>query len=182
MAGAVAVVGGVSERAAEAGEPAALDRLAGPRALHRGRVDQQQIVAVARALARELCDQRLDLTREPAPAFVERITRGQVREQMPQASGGDRQEPRIRRDPHDRLRHAQGDDLRVGDLPPGISGATGEEFVRDPVNNCEQQVEVGVHRGPLLGRRWLLSTADFDLRCYVSCNATPTPRAVALLI
>lgn len=57
-----------------------------------------------------------------------------------------------------------------------------QEIVRHAVNNCEQQVEVGVHRGPPEGRRWVTSTADFDLRCYVPFNATTPPSAVALLI
>ena len=96
--------------------------------------------------------------------------------------GGDRQEPWIGRDSHDRLRDAQGDDLRVGDPATRVPRPLGQEIVRDAVNNREQQVEVGVHRGPPEGRRWLLSTADFDLRCYVPFNTTTPPPAVALLI
>ena len=43
----------------------------------------------------------------------------------------------------------------------------------------EQQVEVGVHRGPL-GRRWVLSSAVFDLSAYVPFNTARTPQAVEL--
>src|ERR1035437_10456314 len=92
-----------------------------------------------------------------------------------------RQEPRIGRDPEDPLRDPQRDDLRIGDLAPRVLRAFEQEIVGHAVHNREQQVEVGVHRGPPEGRRWLLSTADFDLRCYVPSQATTPPQAVALL-
>ena len=113
---------------------------------------------------------------------MERLTRGEVGEQVRETVSRDRQEPLVGRVSHDRLREAQGDDLRVGDPPARVPGALRQEIVGDAVNNCEQQVEVGVHRGPPEGRRWLLSTADFDLRCYVPFKATTAPSAVALLI
>jgi hypothetical protein len=43
------------------------------------------------------------------------------------------------------------------------------------VNNQKHQVEVGVHRVPPEGRRLVLSTADFDLRCYLPFNSTTPP-------
>src|SRR5215212_1666763 len=82
VAGAVAVVGGVGERVGEAGLPAALDGFARAGALNRGGVDQQQIVKEAGTLAREMCDQRLDLAREPDAALVQRVARWDRREQM----------------------------------------------------------------------------------------------------
>src|SRR5579863_433645 len=146
VAGAVAVVSGVRERVGEARDTATLDRLAGASALDRRRVDQQQIVEEPGALAREMRDQRLDLRREAQPALVERVTRWQHREQVREPFDGDRQEPGIRRDPHDRLRDTQRDDLRVGDPAPRVPSSFGQEIIRDAVNNREQQVEVGVHR------------------------------------
>jgi len=50
-----------------------------------------------------------------------------------------------------------------------------------PVNSDQQQVEVGVHRGPW-GRRWVLSSAVFDLSA--SCpphDHSPTPAVERLI-
>ena len=182
VAGAIPVVGGVGKRVIEARGPAALDRFPGAGALDGGGVDQQQIVEEPWAMACELGDQRLDLAADPQPALVERLTRGKVRKQVREAVPGDSQEPLVGRDPHDRLREAQGDDLRISDPAARVRRPLRQEIVRHAVNNCEQQVEVGVHRGPPEGRRWVLSTADFDLRCYVPFKATTPPSAVALLI
>ena len=79
-----------------------------------------------------------------------------------------------------RLRDAQRDDLRVGDHAPGVLGRLGQEIVGRAENGNQQQVEVGVHRGPL-GRRRELSTADFDLLRYVSYSTTPTGRGITHL-
>jgi hypothetical protein len=70
-------------------------------------------------------------------------------------------EPPVRRDSHDRLGHAQRDDLGVCDASPGVPRLLGQEIVSRHVNGSEQQVEVGVHRGPLWSAMQL-STADFD--------------------
>ncbi|MGH2885124.1 MAG: hypothetical protein ACRDPA_20870, partial [Solirubrobacteraceae bacterium] len=58
----------------------------------------------------------------------------------------------------------------------------GQEIVGHAVNNRQQQVEVGEHRGSSLESAVTEPTADFDLRCYVPFNATTPPPAVALLI
>ena len=53
-------------------------------------------------------DQRLDLPRRAAAgACGTRRGSGSMREQVREPLVGDRQEPRIGRDPHDRLRDAQ---------------------------------------------------------------------------
>ena len=71
VAGAVAVVGGVAEGVIEAGGAGALDRLAGAGALHRGGVDQQQVVFPAWAMGARTCgDQR---TRSCRPAGSRRL-------------------------------------------------------------------------------------------------------------
>lgn len=50
------------------------------------------------------------------------------------------------------------------------------------VNSDQQQIEVGVHRGPL-GSAVTVSTADFDLPAYEPFpRPTTTSAAVALLI
>src|SRR5665809_44207 len=64
MALAVAVAG-------EVGEPRAAHGLARAAALDGRRVEQDDVVAAARALAREDADEPLDRVREPAPALVE---------------------------------------------------------------------------------------------------------------
>ena len=65
-------------------------------------------------------------------------------------------------DAHDRLRDTQGHDLGVSHDPPGVVGLVGKEIGSGAEHCNEQQVEVGVHRGPL-GRRWVLGSAVFDL-------------------
>ena len=77
------------------------------------------------------------------------------------------------------LGDGQGDDLRVGHHLLGVLSSRGQEIVGGAEHRNEQQVEVGVHRGPQ-GRRWLQSTADFDPAAYVTC--TTRPPAVERLI
>ena len=72
------------------------------------------------------------------------------------------QETRIRRDPHDRLRDREGDDLRVGQDPPRVLRRLGQEIVSGTEHSNQQQVEVGEHRGPF-GSTARIGTADFDL-------------------
>src|SRR6266536_3608618 len=139
---APAVVGGVAQGGAS-------DRLTASRALDRGAVDQQRVVIKARALAGEDAHQPLQRFGQPAAAFEIPRLLGQLREQVAQALAGDREEPSVRRDPHDRLRDAQRDDLRVCDPSGGVVLPLG------------QQIEVGVHRGPHRSAMQL-STADFD--------------------
>jgi hypothetical protein len=94
---------------------------------------------------------------------------------MTQAFGGDRQEPPVRRDAHDRLRESQRDDLRIGHSSHHVLGALGQEIVGRHKNGREQQVEVGVHRDSF-GSAMRLSTADFDPAAYFSWK-TPTTTA-----
>jgi hypothetical protein len=149
-----AVVGGVAERGAT-------DRLAALGAGHRGAVDEQQSVLRARALTGEDAQQPLQRDGQPAPTLEVPGPLRQPGKQMPQALAGDRQEAPIRRDPHDRLGHAQRDDLGVCDAPRGVVLPLRQEIVGRDEHGREQQVEVGVHRGPL-GSAMLISTADFD--------------------
>jgi hypothetical protein len=109
---------------------------------------------------------------------------GQPREQVRQPVGGHRQELLIGAAIEHRLGEAQRDDLRVGDPSPGVGGPDRQEIVDRAVNSDQQQIEVGVHRGPPQGRRLALqSTADFDLPAYVPFSTTTTRRQdVAQLI
>jgi hypothetical protein len=183
MAGAVAVVGGVRERVGEARAAATLDRLPGTGALDWRRVDEQQLIVETRAVPGELADQALDHPGQSQPALVKCGPLRQPREQVAQTPGRDRQKPGIGRDPQQRLRDRERDDLRVGDPSTGVRCPPGQEIVHRAINSDQQQIEVGVHRGPPQGRRRLQSTVDFDLPAYVPVPnpTTPTP-AVALLI
>ena len=125
MRGAVAVVGGVCGRAAEAVGSGPLHRLARAGALHWGRVDEQQVIVPAGALGGEGRDHRLDRLGEPVAALVEARALGQRREQVAQALAGDPGKAGIGADAHDRLRHAEGDDLRVGQSATGVSWLLG---------------------------------------------------------
>lgn len=113
-------------------------------------------------MASEHAHQPLQGVREPTAAFeVPRLLR-QGGKQVRQALASDREEPPIRRDSHDRLSHAQRDDLGVCDPTRSVLCSIGQEIVGRDKNGREQRVEVGVHRGPL-GSAMLMSTADFDL-------------------
>jgi len=176
VAGAVAVVGCIAQRGAAG-------RFDAARALHRGGVDQHQLVVEAGAVARELGDQRLDDRRQSQPALVKGAALGQRREQVHQSPTGDRQELLVGAAIEHRLSDAQRDDLLIGDPSPSVGGPARQEIVDGAVNSDQQQIEVGVHRGPPQGRRLAMSTADFDLPAYVPFS-TPTTRrrAVAQLI
>ncbi len=114
---------------------------------------------------------------EPASALVEAGLLGQLGEEVAQALSGDREKASIRGQAHDRLGDAEGDDLRVCDPPSGVLGLFGEEIVGGAVNICEEQVEVGIHRGPPVFVGGLI-TADFDLSCPLSLpsGTDPVPR------
>ncbi|MHB1568664.1 MAG: hypothetical protein ACYC0H_05620 [Solirubrobacteraceae bacterium] len=102
---------------------------------------------------------------------------------MDQALASDGQEPRIGRDPHDRLGHAQRDDLSIGHDPLGVISCFGQEIVSGAEHRYQQQVEVGEHRGSSLESAVTASTADFDPLCYVPFfNPAPRAPSVELLI
>src|ERR1700685_378313 len=164
MAGAIPVVGGISELGT-------LDRLAAAGAFHRGRVDEQQIVVESGALGCEDLHQPLQRVREFAPPLEVAGLSRQPREQAAQALGSDRQKPAVGRDAHDRLGDAERDDLRVCDASLGVPRPLGQEIVSRDINGSEQQVEVGVHRGPLWSAM-LQSTADFDPAAYKPARST----------
>src|ERR1700704_5311409 len=154
MAFSVAVVGGVCQGRA-------LDRLAASGALHGRGVHEQQIVIEPGTLAGENLHQPLQRVRKSPSALEVAGLAGDRREQVAQLLSGNGQEPAVRGDAHDRLGNAQRDDLRVCDASPGVLRLLGQEIVSRHINGSEQQVEVGVHRGPLRSAM-LVSTADFD--------------------
>jgi hypothetical protein len=170
---AVPVVGGVCEL----GPADGLDRAG---AFNWGGVDDQQIVLPARAVAGKLGDQRLDDVRQTLTALEIAGLLRQPRKQVREPVGRDGEEASIRRDPEQRLRDAQRDDLRIGDPSPGVLRRLGQEIVGRAEHGYEQQVEVGEHRGPL-GRRRELGTADFDPLRYVSYPTATTPAVESLI-
>src|SRR5829696_671950 len=182
VAGAVAVVGSVGQRIVEAAGAAALDGFARACALDRGAVDEQHIVSRAGAMAGELGDQCLDRVRQRLAALVETVTVRKLGEQVPQALAGRRDEPRVGRDAHHRLRDAERDDLRIGHDSPGVSWLGGQEIVCGAEHRNQQQVEVGEHRGSSWESAVTERTADFDLSVYVPFPPARPPRTVALLI
>jgi hypothetical protein len=93
----------------------------------------------------------------------------------------DREEPTVKRDPHDRLRHTQRDDLGVCDPTTGVLSLLRQEIVRRritasvkprmaQINGDAESVEVGVRVAS-----WStmpLDTADFGLSAYKSSTNT----------
>jgi hypothetical protein len=151
---AVAVVGAIGKRRA-------LDGLTTASALHRRAVHKQKVVIEPRALAGEHAHQPLQGLAQSTATLEVASLAGDAREQVAQVLFGDREKPSIGRYAHDRLGDAERDDLCVCDASPGVLRSFRQEIVSRHVNGCEQQVEVGVHRGPLWSAM-LLSTADFD--------------------
>jgi hypothetical protein len=100
---------------------------------------------------------------------------------MRKALGCNRQETRIGRDTHDRLRNTERYDLRVGHASPGVLRSRRQEIVSGAEHRYQQQVEVGKHRGPL-GTTARTSTADFDPLRHASPTHDRSTTAVALLI
>jgi hypothetical protein len=94
---------------------------------------------------------------------------------VPKPPLGNREEPPIGRDPEQRLRHAQRDDLGIRQAALGVLRSIRQEIVGRAEHGNQQQVEVGEHRGPPEGRRRLVSTADFD-----HCRYVPFPTAPAV--
>src|SRR5579862_21429 len=142
VAGAVAVVGGVGELAA----PRRFDRAG---ALDRGRVDQQQVVVETGTVASEHANQRFDRVGEPLAPLVVAGPLRQDREQVAEPCPGGCEEPLVGGDPHDRLRNAERDDLRVGHDAVAVGDSFGQEIICGAEHRNQQQVEVGEHRGPL---------------------------------
>src|ERR1700681_3236394 len=164
------VVGGVCELRA-------FDRLAAAGALDRGRGDQEQIVGVAWALAREHRHQPLELVGQPAATLeVPRLGR-KLREQVDKPPPRGLEEETVARYRHDRLSDTERDDLRVCDHPPGVPCRFRQEIVSSAINDRAESVEVGVHRGLLVDGDF--STADFDLS---ATNPSNTATAVESLI
>jgi hypothetical protein len=166
MGGAVAVVGGV-------GQSRAAGRLERAGALHRGRVDQQQVVVEAGGPGGEDAHQPLDRLAQTGSPLVEARLRGQLGEEMAKAPAGDGEEPTVRRDAHDRLGDTERGDLGVGDPAAGVPGPGGQEIVRRAINDGAESVEVGVHRG--LSVDGCFSTVDFGLS---ASNPLPTGNPV----
>src|SRR5215204_541773 len=152
--GAAPVVGDISQCRA----PCCLNRAG---ALDRSRVDEQEVVIEAGALAGKDADEPLDRLGQAGSSLVEAGLLGQLGKEVVQALSGDCQEAAIGGDPHDRLGDAKGCDLGVGDPAAGISRFLGQEIVRRAINDGAESVEVGVHRG--LSVDGCFSTVDFGL-------------------
>jgi hypothetical protein len=80
---------------------------------------------------------------------VERVLGWDLREQMHQAPPGGGEEPPVGVVISEQnLRDREGDDLRVGHHPSGISWPCGQEIVRGAEHHGQKRIEVGVHHGP----------------------------------
>jgi hypothetical protein len=102
--------------AADLGELRALRRLTASAALHRGRVEQEQIIAAPGAHAAEDAGRPRDRLREAAAAFVEGVLARRHREEVSELTAGAAQEPTVGRPSHGRLGDVQGDDLGIVEL------------------------------------------------------------------
>ena len=127
------------------------------------------------ALAGEDAHQPLQRVRGLAPAFeVARLFR-QPGKQVIDTLGRDRQEAPVRQDSHDRLGDTQRDDQRIYDASRGVVLPLRQEIVSGNKYRSEQQVEVGVHRGP----RSTVRTTVCVLRVKRIARAYAVPRLKA---
>jgi len=152
----------------------ATDRFAALRARDGRAVDEQQIVVKARALAGEDAEQPLQRVDAAAATLEVAGLLRQLGKQVPKPLARDGEKPAIRWDAHDRLRDAQRDDLRVCDSSGGVRLSVWQEIVGGAEHRREQQVEVGVHRGPHRSAM-RLRTADFDPAAPNSSTNTGQP-------
>ena len=91
---------------------------------------------------------------------------GKGREQVHEPLAGDRQEPAVRGDAHDRLGDAEGDELSVACTPAGVGAGLWQQVVGCAINHGAESVEVGVHRG--LRVDGVVNTVGFDLSALLS--------------
>lgn len=115
--------------AADLGKLRAAGGLERAAALERRRVEQDQVVAGARALGGEDAHQPLDRLGQPRPALVERVLAGQVVEEVAEPAAGGTQEATVGRDPQQHLGDAERDHLGVRQLAAGIAPWLGQEIV-----------------------------------------------------
>jgi hypothetical protein len=154
MAGTVSVVGGVSKSGAQGRLPAA-------GALDGGGVDEQEVVRKTRAFLGEDTHEPLDALRQSLTTLEVACLAGKLGEEVTKTLSSSGQEPAIRRDTHDGLSHAQGDDLGICGSPAGVPGSLWQKIVGRAINDGAEGVEVGVHRGLLVDG--VFGTADFGL-------------------
>ena len=114
----VALAVAVATDVGELGATGCLERAA---TLDRGRVEQHQIIARARALRGEHTDQPLDRVAQPLTALMQRVLGRQERKEMPELPAGGSQEPPVARDPHQHLSDTERHDLRVRKPPSAIT-------------------------------------------------------------
>jgi len=100
-------------------------------------------------LAGEVCDQRLDRVRHREAALMKARLIGQGGKQVRQAPARGGQKASVRTDAQQYLGDAERDNLRVGELAPGVLSPSGQEIVSGAEHRNTEQVEVGEHRGPL---------------------------------
>src|SRR5665811_1208285 len=161
-------VGSAVAVAGELPEGRALGRLAAAATLHRGRVDEQQIIAGAGTLRGEVSEQPLDGAGEAAATLEVAGLTGQLREQVAELAPGDAQEAPVTGDAHDRLGHAERDHLGVGELPAGVLPCLWQKIGGCAINDRAESVEVGVHRG--LQADGDLGTVGFGLSALLSLD------------
>ena len=85
---------------------------------------------------------------------------------MHEAFAGHRQKAAIGGDAHDRLGHAESDQLGVCDAAPGVGPCLWQKVVGCAINHGAESVEVGVHRG--LRADGVRSTVGFGLSAPLS--------------
>ena len=174
VAAAVAVAADVGQLRAACGvaRAAALDG--------RG-VEQDDRIVRGRAVSGVDAEQPLDRVREPCAALMQRTLAGQFREQVADLAARGTQEAPVRWDPHQHLRHAQCDDLGVGQLASPIGRLLRQEIISAAINTDAEEIEVGVHRGPQADGA--LDTADFDLPAQMPFHQprTTTPAVESII-
>ena len=129
------------------GKGRALRRLAASAALHRGRVDEQQLVARVAAAGGEHARELFDRVGEATTALAVTGLVGRRGEQVPESLLRRRQEAALARDAHDRLGDAERDHLGVGDPAPRVTLGGWQEIVACATSDRAESVEVGVPRG-----------------------------------
>jgi hypothetical protein len=129
-----------------AGQRRPLDRLAGGRARHQGRVDQPQLVAPAWSVGGDVLDGQGDQRPGPTKATVVGRGRWQVREQVAQPLAGEPRPAPLGAEPEQHLGDGQTHQLGVGELGTPAWPTAGTQQLVDGDVECDTEgVEVGAH-------------------------------------
>ncbi len=108
-------------------------------------VEENVLGNVITILDGEHAHEPLDRVRQPAAALPIGGLSGQLWEEVDEVPPCDRREAAVAGDAHARLRHAERDQLGIGDATPCVGSSLWQKVVSCALDDGAESVEVGVH-------------------------------------